>query len=261
MEEFEIYFVLCTGYYCPVGSSQPLSCSLGQYCGTNELSSPTGNCSTGYFCNGTASVPNPRECDMGYYCPEGTTVQIPCSPGTFSSKSFDIHGLKNLSLYKKRDVEFLQSVIIFAFFYQSSDRTGNTNDSFCMLCTAGKYCQDYGLALPNGDCYAGYYCPEGQDVPQPTNYACSPGHFCEVGSWNETGCPSGMYQPHWARSNCDICPAGSYCKAFGKFSQEYFFMESFVNFNPFIKNNYLALLNNIYRTCEFYPNQNDYLGR
>ena len=106
LEEFKIYFVLCTGYYCPVGSSQPLSCSLGQYCGTNELSSPTGNCSAGYFCNGTASVPNPRECDMGYYCPEGTTVQIPCSPGTFSSKSFDIHGLKNLSLYKKRDLEF-----------------------------------------------------------------------------------------------------------------------------------------------------------
>ena len=94
MEEFKIYFVLCTGYYCPLGSSQPLSCSLGQYCGTNELSSPTGNCSAGYFCNGTASVPNPRECDMGYYCPEGTTVQIPCSPGTFSSKSLDIHGLK-----------------------------------------------------------------------------------------------------------------------------------------------------------------------
>ena len=149
----------------------------------------------------------------------------------------------------------MQSVIIFACFYQSSDRTGNTNDSFCMLCTAGKYCQDYGLALPNGDCYAGYYCPEGQDVPQPTNYACSPGHFCEVGSWNETGCPSGMYQPHWARSNCDICPAGSYCKAFGKFSQESFFIDSFVNFNPFIKNNYLALLNNIYHTCEFYPIQ------
>lgn len=100
--------------------------------------------------------------------------------------------------------------------FQISDRTGNTNDSFCLLCTAGKYCQDYGLALPNGDCFAGYYCPEGQDVPQPTNYACSPGHFCEIGSWNETGCPSGMYQPHWARSTCEICPAGSYCKAFGK---------------------------------------------
>lgn len=25
-----------------------------------------------------------------------------------------------------------------------------------------------------------------------------------------------MYQPHWARSTCEICPAGSYCKAFGK---------------------------------------------
>lgn len=78
---------LSTGYYCPAGSSQALSCSLGKYCETYELSTPTGNCSAGYFCNGTASVPNPKECDMGYYCPEGTTMQMACSPGTFSSKS------------------------------------------------------------------------------------------------------------------------------------------------------------------------------
>ena len=72
------------GYFCPVGSSQMLSCSLGQYCETHELSTPTGNCTEGYFCNGTASQPDPAPCDMGYYCPTGTTAQQPCPPGTYA---------------------------------------------------------------------------------------------------------------------------------------------------------------------------------
>lgn len=101
----------------------------------------------------------------------------------------------------------------FAWFF--SDRLGNVNISDCLPCTAGQYCQQYGLPTPTGDCHAGYYCPEGQESPQPTTYGCSPGHFCEIGSHNETGCPSGYYQPHWKQSTCDICPAGSYCKAFG----------------------------------------------
>ena len=97
-----------------------------------------------------------------------------------------------------------------------TDAEGGVNVTDCKPCTPGYYCEQYGLAAPNGPCHAGYYCPGGQYAARPVEYACSPGHFCLEGSWNETGCPSGTYQPHWKQSDCDVCPAGSYCKAFGK---------------------------------------------
>ena len=112
----------------------------------------------------------------------------------------------------------ISSLIFYCFFTSVvyfSDDLGGVNLTDCEACTPGYYCEDYGLPAPNGPCDAGYYCPTGVDTAKPAQYACSPGHFCLQGSWNETGCPSGYYQPHWAQSDCDICPAGSYCKAFG----------------------------------------------
>ncbi|GCC23266.1 hypothetical protein chiPu_0001660 [Chiloscyllium punctatum] len=72
------------GFYCPEGSSQPVPCDLGQYCGQPGLSSPTGPCVAGFLCDGKASVMNPKPCPAGYYCPEGTTYSKPCPPGTLS---------------------------------------------------------------------------------------------------------------------------------------------------------------------------------
>ena len=103
----------------------------------------------------------------------------------------------------------------FKIYLLNIGRLGNINITDCESCTPGYYCNGHGLSQPSGQCSAGYYCPGGDDTATPTNQACSPGHFCMVGSHNETGCPSGYYQPHWRKSDCDICPAGSYCKAFG----------------------------------------------
>ncbi|PIK48634.1 putative multiple epidermal growth factor-like domains protein 11, partial [Apostichopus japonicus] len=94
---------------------------------------------------------------------------------------------------------------------------GNINISDCNQCTPGWYCESYGLSEPTAECSPGYYCPGGQNTSQPVELACSPGHFCLEGSWNQTGCPSGYYQPHWRAYDCDICPQGSYCKAFGDY--------------------------------------------
>ena len=94
---------------------------------------------------------------------------------------------------------------------------GGVNTSDCEACTPGYYCAEYHLTAPNGHCDPGYFCPGGQDTAQPAEYACSPGHTCPVGSHNQTGCPSGYYQPHWRQYSCDDCPAGSFCKAFGDF--------------------------------------------
>lgn len=100
-----------------------------------------------------------------------------------------------------------------------TDREQNVNVSDCEPCTPGQYCQEYGRETPNGPCDPGYFCPEGSPTPRPVDAACSPGHFCPAGSWNETGCPSGTYQPHWKQSDCDPCPAGAYCLAFGEVSK------------------------------------------
>ena len=74
------------GTYCPVGTSYPIDCPRGQYCGMSALELPSGDCHEGYYCNGSATVPDPMECDPGYYCPEGTATQLSCEPGTFRGK-------------------------------------------------------------------------------------------------------------------------------------------------------------------------------
>ncbi|XP_070551430.1 uncharacterized protein [Ptychodera flava] len=169
------------GTYCPEGSGLPTPCPAGQYCELTGLDAPSGPCRAGYFCNGSSIVQDPVECSSGHYCPEGTDVEEPCPPGTFSGQR------------------------------------GNVNITDCERCTPGYYCEEYGLSAPNGPCEAGFFCPGGQDTSQPVDLGCSPGHFCFEGSWNQTGCPSGYYQPHWKRSNCDICPQGFFCTAFGDY--------------------------------------------
>ena len=64
----------------------------------------------------------------------------------------------------------------------------------CLCFLKGFYCEDSGLSEPTGPCDAGFYCPGGQNVSSPAEYECSPGHYCEVQSTQEQGCPSGTYQ-------------------------------------------------------------------
>ncbi|XP_043532727.1 zonadhesin isoform X4 [Chiloscyllium plagiosum] len=168
------------GFYCPEGSSQPVPCDLGQYCGQPGLSSPTGPCVAGFLCDGKASVMNPKPCPAGYYCPEGTTYSKPCPPGTLSGP-------------------------------------GGVAVTDCSPCPSGHYCETYSLSAPSGLCSAGYYCPRGQSVPEPLDYICSPGHFCPEGSSNQTSCAPGHYQPKWAKERCEICPPGYYCQTSGVF--------------------------------------------
>ena len=100
--------------------------------------------------------------------------------------------------------------------FNFADKTRGESILDCLECTAGSYCEAYGLSEPTGLCDIGYFCPGGQATSQPTDLACSPGHFCFQGSWNQTGCPSGYYQPDWGQGDCDLCTPGSYCKAIGK---------------------------------------------
>ena len=77
----------CPSLYCPLGSVAPVPCPRGQYCATSGLALPTGDCTAGSYCHGSASVPDPAPCSKGHHRPQGTSVEVACSPGTFSGMS------------------------------------------------------------------------------------------------------------------------------------------------------------------------------
>ena len=169
------------GSYCPTGTSIPLECDIGKFCGNEELDEPSGNCSAGYHCKINSTTPTPAdgivgyECPMGHYCPEGNLGPIACMPG----------------------------------FYLNSKRA--QSEFYCTQCDAGKFCNDSGLELPVGDCLPGYYCPKGQKSA--TAIKCSLGHFCVGGRGAEEPCRSGTYQDSLGQSECKTCPEGYYCNA------------------------------------------------
>lgn len=68
------------------------------------------------------------------------------------------------------------------------------------------------MALPAGDCDAGYYCPGG--AVSRREVMCPVGHYCEEGSAQPTPCPSGTMSNELGNPNityCELCTAGYYC--------------------------------------------------
>lgn len=162
------------GTYCPSGAQYPISCDGGMYCQQYGLERPNGLCNPGFYCDGNGSRPDPPErvCLPGYYCPIGSPTPTPCPAGTMS------------------------------------DVWGATNDTSCILCTAGYYCAGPANTNVTGPCAAGYYCPPGQETDTPPEYNCTLGHYCEVGTGDPVPCPSGSYQDEILQSGCKACPAG-----------------------------------------------------
>ena len=150
------------------------------YCPVDMMDSPAGLCAAGYYCTINSTTDRPSgvggdKCSPGHYCLEGSWAEDPCPPG-----------------------HYLPS-------------TGAKNITYCLLCTAGKFCNSSGLDQPEGDCNAGYYCPEGQTVANPNAYPCPAGYYCEVGSAAPQLCPSGTYQDEMMSWDCKECPPGFYC--------------------------------------------------
>ena len=162
-------------YYCPRGSTHMVPCIAGMYCDMVSLAYPAGECDPGFYCpNGSASRTE-KECPSGYYCGKGSARPDACPSGTFlpSTKAF--------------------------------------NQSQCLNCTAGWYCNDTGLSAPNGECESGYYCPTGQNVKRPPLYMCPKGHYCKVGYPLPKRCENGTYQDNDGQSSCKVCESGYYC--------------------------------------------------
>lgn len=68
------------------------------------------------------------------------------------------------------------------------------------------------MALPQGDCDEGYYCPGG--AVSSVEIICPVGHHCPTGSKQPTACPSGTMSNTQGNPNityCELCTAGYYC--------------------------------------------------
>lgn len=186
------------GSFCPPGSKSPENCPPGSY--QDEVGrTMCKDCPEGYYCYTNTSDYSAFECPKGHFCPVNTTrpLKHPCWPGTYNPTK------------------------------------GLSNQTACLLCDAGSYCQGFGNEVPTDFCTEGYYCPLGTvNVTLP----CPVGSFCPNASKEPTKCTGGHFCPvqkiALPRYECkegyyctleairadptggltgDICPTGSYC--------------------------------------------------
>ena len=68
-----------------------------------------------------------------------------------------------------------------------------------------------GLSSPSGDCDPGFYCPGGNDLPNPIDTPCPIGLHCPRGSSLPVPCQPGYFANFSQAASCVICPAGYYC--------------------------------------------------
>lgn len=166
------------GHWCAEGTSDPqlgvsLSLALDQQniCpkGTfrktlrGTIDTDCGTCPSGFYCPEQSMLP--MSCPKGYYCPIGSEFPEPCPIGTFGS-----------------------SVRL-------------TDRSECQSCYGGRFCSQWGLIEPDGECDPGFYCVDKSMTPVPkTLLVGSIGNICEAGGYCETAtkyplsCLPGTYQ-------------------------------------------------------------------
>ena len=160
-------------------------CPPGEYCAQSSLPAPSGACLAGFYCTNGSQEANPvsqsygDECPSGYYCPEHSYQPTACPAGTFQPHS------------------------------------QMTNQSACLSCDPGKYCNSTGQSEVSGDCFEGFYCIGGASSPAPTDGStgdiCPAGSFCPLGSPTHNHCPNGTYTNHTGAAQCYDCPEGHYC--------------------------------------------------
>lgn len=90
-----------------------------------------------------------------------------------------------------------------------------TNESACLACDPGMYCNSPGLSAISGLCLAGYYCTGQASSPAPldgvTGNICPAGSYCLEGSPTHYYCANGTYTDHPGADHCYDCPEGYYC--------------------------------------------------
>ena len=179
----------CTrGNYCPLGSTTPIPCPHGRFCGTlslttDVLTNAAHECTPGYFCKEGSVTATPsggatgEPCPSGHFCLQGTTAPTPCPIGKFRSSTLGV------------------------------------DSNACVQCTEGYHCPEKGLSAPKSACPAGYFCRI--ETGSNKHYLCPAGARCEAGSVDYEPCPNKMYQPEPGHASCESCPPGYYCNNAG----------------------------------------------
>ncbi|XP_033122761.1 uncharacterized protein LOC117121631 [Anneissia japonica] len=244
---------LCpVGSFCPKGTAVPLDCPAGTYTGSEGLSSCP-SCVAGYYCPSNTSDPLVYPCPVGHYCPTGTTYpyEHACPEGSYNGleaqqniSSCDLcppgmycqgEGLEeptgNCSAgwfctggaWDSMPLPPGNSTVIADCTCPAVNYTGNKcpPGTYCpegssapVDCDYGKYCADYELPAPTEDCTAGFYCPRGQERPDPPAFTCPVGYYCVQGAGWPTACPNGTFSNTTQNTellNCETCLPGKYC--------------------------------------------------
>ena len=177
-----------SGYYCPVGSTQPIICSEGKYC---VLGSGESNCPAGTYMpyRGATHEGECIECPLGHKCTAGSVLPEPCG----SSKYADEKGLSDckdcIAGYYCPSDSNIDPIPCGKGYFSGASASG------CTDCDAGKYCPLEATSeatKESNTCPAGLYCPVGTDH-YPTNLRdrCQKGHYCTPGTALEIPCSAG----------------------------------------------------------------------
>ena len=204
------------GFYLPaegaVNASQCLDCPEGMYCNASGLDEPSGICDPGFYCPGGQVVPSPSEfrCPAGHFCVGGSHEPTRCRSGFYQLDSGqESCELCPQSYYCDNSLSAVTSLtedlLCPAGYYCTngtqyatqypcpaetySNHTGLYTEEQCIYCPAGYFCSQPGLSEPEGECYEGFYCPGGVDVPNPEEFTCPVGHYCIDGSDKPTPLP------------------------------------------------------------------------
>ncbi|KAG8568304.1 hypothetical protein GDO81_013953 [Engystomops pustulosus] len=255
------------GHYCPNGTRSPVPCPpgsysmaaglstleecqpcpAGHYCAQAGLSDPSLAlpCSPGYVCKEGSPVSCPSDdlhgyrCPAGFYCPSGSSIEIPCEPGTFSplsgssmclpcpagSSCTHVSTVEPQSCPRGHYCPAMTAAPIPCPAGTFNPIKGALTFASCKRCPVGRYCRGEANSEPDGLCSAGYYC-EGEavdNIPQksahfPLNGPCPIGHFCPEGTLSPVPCPVGTLKNTtggFSVDSCVPCYAGYFCASVG----------------------------------------------
>lgn len=181
------------GKYCPAQTvtvnNAELDCPAGYYSGITGVASIDDcvQCPVGKYCIGGKLAPD-GDCDAGFFCPKGQSTKTFATDYEFGA----VAGGKCPTGHFCLAGAYSPTPCPYGTY---SDTSGNVDDTKCLKCPGGYYCDEYGLTNKiiksrNKICDAGYYCTEGAIIPHPedkvTGGKCTPGNYCPPNSIKET---------------------------------------------------------------------------